>query len=279
MPHFFKWHLGLLSLFFSLTFFPLFGGFTVTPLLVDFTAKAGSEASALLMVRNTSSKDLTVDIQAKDFDIDPDGQEREQSPGSVERGCASWLSLSPVGMVSLKGGESREVRMTLDTPPRISGSYWAKVYIEESSRPEPIVQQKGDVGMTLFIRQRWEIRVHEQVPGTARIDAEVMNMALARDRAERPTLQVALENLGNSMVLCQGRLEIRDEGGELVSEQALNSTEAPNFRLYPEKERVLTTLLPPELTPGTYTALAIVEYGDEGITAGQMEFEISDEGA
>ena len=251
---------------------PLWGSFNVSPLTVEMQTEPDSSHTTALVVRNTGERPVSVEIKAFDFEMLETGLEKELENGTNPRGCAEWLSLSPSGLVDIDPGNVQEVRLTVNVPKGVEGTYWAKVAVIQASKPQPVRQTHGETTMQVFIRQRWEVRVHETISGTSKNEGDIVNM-LVNPPAEQQSHEIALhfENTGNSLLRCTGRLELRTEDGEEVDTIALGHD--GSFSVYPGTTRVLKAPLKDSLKAGHYIALAVVDFGGESLIAGELEFE------
>lgn len=265
-------HLPRFALLFCLICSPLAASFSVSPLTLELQGEPESSETTGLVVRNAGDQVLSVEIKALDFEMQPNGQEVELSLGAHKRGCAQWLHLSPSGLLDIPPGGQQDVRVTVNVPDGVEGTYWAKVAVIQASKPKPIRQTKGQTTMQVFIKQRWEVRVHQTIAGTDKVDGDIVNMLVDHLETEEPTeLALHFENTGNTLLHCLGRIEIRNEDGELVSQMPLG--DGGNFAVYPGGVRAVSSALPEDLQPGHYIALGIVDYGGEGLVAGELEFD------
>ncbi len=246
----------------------------VSPLVMDFTTPKGEAETAIIEVENTSKDPITVKIYKKDFKMEPNGQEVELEPGILQRGCAEWLTISPMGLIDITPGEKILLKATLTVPREASGTYWSKVFVEQSSKPKPIKESQGGVNMAIFIRQRWEIRVHEFTPGIQEKSGDIVDMNVSLPIEESPlSLTLDFENFGDTLLRCQGNLEIRNEDGEKIVSLPLPDN-SPYFSVYPGVTRQFSKEIKTPLAKGEYIALAIIDYEEEDLIHGAYEFTI-----
>lgn len=247
--------------------------FSVSPLLLNFQVPPGEESTQWVDVTNAGKKQLSVELYAKDFSMNTLGRESELEPGSHERGCAQWLQLAPSRPITLQPGETKKVRVSLRAPKDSDGLYYSKLYVSETSEPESMTGQQGGVRMTVFMKQRWEVRVHQEVPNTLKREGVLTDMQIERvDESQALRVKIAFDNRGNSLLRCEGRIEIRDNDGNTISTLPLGSEGI--FHLYPEMTRWVEATTDTDLTEGNYVALAIIDYGEEHLVAGELPFSV-----
>ncbi len=247
-------------------------GFSVAPLRFEFELEKGREGTASIRVSNNGEKPVSVKIYQKDFRVDPMNHEIILSPGENERGCATWISISP-SSIDLGPRERKNVRITLDVPEDARGSYWAFVFVEQLSKPTPIITSKKGYDIKIHVKPRWGVRIHENVPGTEEKKGRITDISLTPQAEETPLkIAVEFENTGNTRLHCNGRIEIRDAKGSEVERVQIGSK--GRFSVYPDGKRLVDGTLSKRLPVGDYIALAIVDYDGEELVAGELEFEV-----
>jgi len=239
--------------------------FVSAPMELHLMTGAGDRVQASVEVTNTSANPLALKLYLGDSRLEPDGRETELAPGENPRSCARWTVLRDQ-FLELAPGESKPARLELEVPAGSEGSYWTKLYIEEVSMPERSVREMGGRKYTVFMKQRLGIRLFEDVPGTGRLDATVTEVAVHEDAPGVPGVRVGVTNPGTLIARCTGKVELRDTAGKIVATLPLGSR--GEFWVYPDSRRDLSAVAPGPLAPGTYTALAIVDFGGDHLVAG-----------
>ena len=260
------------AIFFLLWACPVEAGFSVAPLRFEFELEKGRTGTASIRVSNNGEKPVSVKVYQNDFRVDLVNQDIILAPGKCKRGCAEWMSISPLNL-DLGPKESKNVRITLTVPEDAKGTYWAIVFVEQSSKPTPIRKLKGGYSFQVNVKPRWLVRIHENIPGTADKKGRITDISLS-PQAEKNPLKIAVEfeNTGNTLLRCNGRVEIRDAEGNDVETVQIGSK--GRFSVYPDGKRLVSGSLSGKLSPGDYIALAIVDYGGEELVAGELEFEV-----
>ena len=251
------------------------GTFTASPMEFHLAAEAGTRGTGSITLRNTGDRQLTLKLYLSDYSILADGSEENLPPGTLARSCAPWLALTDQ-ILELEPGEVRRVVIGLDVPHDAEGSYWAKMYIEETSQPQPSETRMGGRTYQVFLMQRVGIRIFEDVPGTENVDARITNVAVSHDDEGRPLVLVSVSNTGNMLLRCSGSVELRNSGGT-VAETLLLGTEG-KFSVFTDGKRELSAAIDMELEADTYTALAVVDFGGDHLVAGDAVFRVTSEG-
>lgn len=244
--------------------------FVVSPMELHLQASPGGGESASVTVRNTGHRPLLLKLYPSDSRFDTDGSEEEVPLGSLERSCAPWLTFD-AAVLELAPGEARLVELRFAVPAGARGSYWTKLYIEEMSQPEPFRREIARRKYQVFIKQRMGVRLFADLPGTATREALVEKVETQAEERGR-SYAVRVRNPGKTLLRCQGRVEIRDTRGEVVEAIKLGSN--GEFLVFPGAARDLSASGESRLPPGTYTALAVVDFGGEHLVAGEEVFRV-----
>jgi hypothetical protein len=245
--------------------------FVVSPLHLDFETRPGEAVTHYLTVTNTGADQITVNAYLKDFKIEPDGKDSELQPGTVNRSCSKWISVRQIFKLDPK--DKKKIPIAMSVPPDASGSYWCDVFVAQISDPKPRKLKKGEVHMVISVLRRWKIRIYATALGNEIKSGRITDMQIVPASEEKPpSLSVEFENMGNIILKCNWRVEIRDEDGQMIREALLN--EKGVFTGYPHGKRVLKAEISKKLPPGNYIALAIIDYGGEELVAGELELEV-----
>lgn len=263
----------IVSAFFFLLWAPqVQAGFSVAPLRFELEVEKGHTGTVSIRVSNNSEDPVSVKVYQKDFRVDPINQDIILPPGKYKRGCAEWLIISPSNL-DLGPKERKNVRITLAVPEDAQGTYWAIIFVEQSSKPTPIRKLKGGYSFQINVKPRWLVRLHENVPGTADKKGRITDISVKPQTGESPLkVAVEFENTGNTFLRCTGRVEIKAAEGKDVETVQIGSN--GHFSVYPDGKRLVSGTVSKRLLPGDYIALAIVDYGGEELVAGELEFEV-----
>ncbi len=254
--------------------FPAMAGYTVVPMQLKLNAKQGEIVTRTLQAENLGDEPVSIKISVNDFMKGPEGEERQVPPGTVERGCASRFSLSPRHL-DLGPHEVRDINLTMTMPDKAEGTYWGNILVSQVSKPTlSKTLKQGKASFQIFALQDMLIRVIETVPGTEHRSGVLTDMFFQKPASGSiPTVQVVFKNTGNTLLKCNGTIEIRDDTGGTVQTIPLDYGNSP-FTVYPEGTRNVYARIQKSLPAGDYIILAIIDYGGENLVAGQIEYQI-----
>ena len=250
---------------------PSRAGFVVAPMEISFEVGDGSTGTIGLQVRNTANAPLTLRLYSGDSRLEDDGSEKNLEPGVLERSCSPWVTV-PENVFEFAAGETRPIPVRLEVPAGAQGSYWSKLYFEEISAPTVSTTSRYDRTYNILMRQRVAVRIYEDVPGTGRPDAVITNVIASGAPEGTTSIQVRVENPGNTLLRCTGRVELHDGLGTVAEKLPLGA--AGRFVLFPGGSRDLTVTCTAPLAPGPWTALAVVDFGAEHLVAGDTVFDV-----
>ena len=254
---------------------PAEASFVASPMEHHLQVPAGGEGSARMAIRNTADSTITLKLYLSDSSFDTEGREQDADPGEVARSCAPWVQLQDV-LMEIAPGETRHTELRLRVPGDAAGSYWTKLYIEEIGGPAPPRTSDGERRFRVLMRQRVGIRIFQDVPGTQVLDAAVTGVQVRPSEGNGREISVKVANRGTALLRCHGHLEIRDPHGDVSEVIPLGSN--GEFWIFPGNHRSLSVASDVPLSPGTYTALAVVDFGGEHLVAGEQIFQVIAEG-
>jgi hypothetical protein len=244
--------------------------FVVSPMEHDLQVRAGQRGSSTVLVRNSGNRALTLKLYLADSRFGPDGKEKDLPLGTLERSCAPWTTLE-TELVELQPGEMRRVSLDLAPPADVRGSYWTKLYVEEISTPEPDRHELRGRTYQIYTRQRMGVRIFESVLGTEERSA-VVNRVKVDTAGEALTVILSVQNTGNALLECQGRVELRNSRGEVL--ETLQPGAKGKFFVFPGAQRELPVRSTLQLPADSYSVLAVVDYGGESLIAGEESFRV-----
>ncbi|MCX6095019.1 MAG: hypothetical protein NTY63_09415 [Candidatus Bipolaricaulota bacterium] len=187
---------------------------------------------------------------------------------TVNRSCSEWISLSR-DEATLQPGQSAEIRATVRTPTRFSGTCWSIVQAE--SRPVSL----GEVaGTQIVARPTVGLKIFVTAPGTEKAEGRVIDVQ--QTVADPLTLQAAFENTGNVQLVVVCEAQIVDRNGAVVRTLRFEESGRDYFRILPGSVRVVTLVdasgVP--LPAGVYQATVVFDFGGAGAVLGVRAFRI-----
>ena len=264
----------LLLFFIFFLSLPALAGYTIVPMQFTLSGKPGETVTCTMKAENMGEETVSIKIATKDFIKGLYGEEKQVEPGTVKRGCAGWIRISPQKL-DLAPHETRTINFSMTIPMDGEGTYWGNILVSQVSKPTlSRTIKKGGTSFQIFALQDMLIRVLVNVPGTEQKKGVITDISVKDQKTGgMTTIEVVFENQGNSLLKCNGQIQVRDENGETVRTIPLEYGHAP-FTVYPGGRRVVYGHIKEKLPPGDYILLTIIDYGGEDLVAGEMEFEV-----
>ena len=256
----------LLSLALLLSLAQAQTGVGVSPPRVLLPLAPGASATQTVVVDHPGRQGtLRVSVVLSDVLLKPDGAPLYLDPGSHPRSLVRWLSLTPLEFL-LQPQASQEVRYTVQVPPDAeAGTYWGIIFFE--SGPAQERQEGGGIGIRVRTRVGHVVYVDVgRVVRSGRIQGVRYQPPSGREGA---VLRVVFQNTGNGVLRLKGRVEVRDAQGKVVA-QAL----VPETASLPGATHEVPAPLEKPLSPGRYVVLAVLDYGEASLIAGEARLEV-----
>ena len=239
-------------------------------LAYDFDAAPGGIYEGEILVENSGDRAEEARVYARDYLFFADGSNEYGEPGSGARSNADWVSFAP-DRFTVPARGSRVVQFSVRVPADLSeaiGSFWSLVMIEGLGADAPETAPSGtdtEVGFRQVTRYGVQIATHfpggEPLPN---IDAP----SLTRDPDGTPVFSVDVANEGTSMFRPEVHLRLFALDGT-----EFGTVEGTPYRLYPGTS-VRQRLELPELEPGQYQALLILDGGGEHLFGAQYDLSL-----
>ena len=139
--------------------------FLASPMELYLSDAPGARGAASILLTNTGDAPVTLKLYMGDSRMLSTGGEEEVALGSPRRSLSSWVRLDQQ-VLDLEAGQSRRVTVDLDVPADAEGSYWSKLYIEETSAPRSAAAEQEGRRYNVFMRQRLGVRIFEDSSGS-----------------------------------------------------------------------------------------------------------------
>jgi hypothetical protein len=261
-----------LALFLELLFSQNAAALMATPMEFDILLAPGKAVSKAITVSHSGKRPMSLAVSVKDYCYNDEGRKEEFDPGIIPEGLGQWISVSPLKF-DLQPGESRPVTFTVNLPPDASGSHWSIIYITQTNKPKPTKLKKGESGLEIFTFFRSAVRVRQYDPSIKEKAGHISDMNVELNTKTAPLVaSVTFENDTKNIFRCKGYLKILNEDGEMMTKLPLHKR--GEFTSYPFRPRIVRATMKDKLSPGTYVALAVIDYGEEDLVAGELEFQV-----
>lgn len=235
-------------------------GVEVTPAKLEISVPSGATYNVPITVRNSTFDSVHIQASMVDFGVGLDGSYEFQKVGSRTNSLFRWASIRPREF-DLAGGTVQQVQLTVQLPQsqNLSGEYAGIVFFQ--TRPP---RRRG---MSVAFAVRVASKIYETIPGTVKLDGAITKMS-ASSGPRGETYRVMFKNTGNTHVYLHGQLTIQ-RGGTVVEQVAL-----ANGDLVERSGSRLLEVTGKRLEPGSYQAIATVDYGGKTETGGEIAFDV-----
>lgn len=238
----------------------------VTPPRLQFTVESGDYFEGEIEVYGAKDKDIRVKTFFLDWDFDPEGTVRFFSqPGQVERSATPWLQMTPAEFL-IPAGSKKSVRISGRVPAGTApGDYWSMFFVE--FQPYSVLQTSG-----VQISGRVGGSVTVTVPGPALRKGHIASFAIkaeANRGKQRLEANLAFVNEGDFVVEPSGYINIID-----YQNKSHGIVQISSFKVLPQSTREVQLTAELALKPGTYVAIAVLDYGGETQTGYQKVFTV-----
>jgi hypothetical protein len=192
-----------------------------------------------------------------DYTVGPTGNYLFAAPGKSPFSLSKGISVNPREF-DLEANSFVQVRFSVDVPSTASGEYSNLVFF--TTRPTRH-------GGGLSIVERIASKIYVIIPESTRIAGEVDDVK-AQTLDDGQHYLVNFRNTGNAHVYLSGRVEIK-QGGTVVDRISF-----PPGMLVERSGKRLIDAVGKKLAPGSYSVVAMVDYGGPNLVAGQANITV-----
>lgn len=235
-------------------------GLEVTPAKLEVSIPAGATYNIPITVHNSSFDPVHVQATMVDYKVGSGGDYQFQKAGGGTYSLMRWAAIKPREF-DVTPGASQQVQLTIVVPPSasLSGEYGGIVFFQ--TRPP---RKKGQA---IAFSVRIASKIYETIPGTVNTAGAITKMS-ATSGTKGETYRVTFKNTGNVHVYLRGQLTIQ-QGTSVVDTISLASGELAERG----GERLLE-VRGKHLPPGSYQAIATLDYGGKTETGGEINFDV-----
>lgn len=233
------------------------------------TLSPGSQINGTISILNDGLQPVEVRIYQTDYRFAATGENAYPEPGSLPKSNAKWLTLD-ANQLSIPTNTTLTVNYRGSVPAGASsGTFWSLIMVEQTEALLPPSKGGAPNERRAAIRTvvRHAVQVVTDLGAPAAPDLKVIGRRLEGEAGNRVFL-LDVENQGAWLARPEVSMEAFDASGTSVAKLA-----SAKVRLYPScsfRHRFDLS----NLKPGKYTALVILDNGDENVNGAQYEFEI-----
>jgi len=234
-------------------------GITVTPGKFEASIPLGTTYNVPVTVANTTPSSIHILASLSDFSLSQSGNYVFEKIGTSHYSLLRWASIRPREF-DIPPGTAQQVQLTIAMPSdqTLSGEYAGVVFFQ--TRPE---RRQGGVAFSARVAAKFYITV----PNTVKIDGAITKMTSAKAPG-RQVYRVLFKNAGNAHEYLRGQVTVQ-KAGTVVYQVPM-----PDNMLVERGGERLIELTGKSLQPGTYQAIATIDYGGKTETGGEINFEV-----
>ena len=212
---------------------------------------------------NNSADRQGFQVTFGDFSASINGKSQFSAQGTENRSCSEWLTATP-SVFELEPGETQEVSVLIDIPADSSAliARWAVAYVQ--LRPADNDGQGSGEGLKVQVNQsyRFGVYIFQTPPNATDSRGEINGLDYADDK-----FIVKMKNAGETFLRCNSYIELTS----LTTGETKRIT-TRGFTMLPALNRNTVFNIPPEMPPGRYSVLAVMDYGNrDEVEAAEME--------
>ena len=266
---------------------PAEGQVGLSTFVLDLLVSPGQTSEDVFSVVNNGEAPQYIEIEAVDWMPTGPSMQDYFAPGTLARSVSDWLEFWPAE-ARVAPGESLQVRVSVTPPASAEGCYWGMLFVKllPSSSPTDVGEMQAQVGMNVILG----VAIYAETGGGEAQGRIVGFSCEPLGPGRQMMFALEFEDTGITRLRPTGTIQIRDEEGNIVRELTL-----PQFTSLPDtaqRLQVPLTRVPserpgvenpeaiepePPLPPGTYLAVAIIDYGGAALVAAQLPFQIQEE--
>ena len=244
--------------------------FKVLPATLDFKLSKGESKSEIITVMNTSDRVESFVISTCDFTLDEKGNTVYSDPGTFDRSCANWMTVTPT-FIQLNPNQKAELNVIMKVPDEEEKTHWGMVIIRSEKEFTGQAADKDVVRAGLIITPQIAVKVLQTPPALDYKKLSVDDFYEITNTETDTVRNFAVNIVNQGDILTKCKLYLTLSNLETLSEKTI---EPLDVYLLPEISKEVMISLPVDVKPGSYSLAAIVDYGDEYDLEG-MEMEIT----
>ncbi|MES2971114.1 MAG: hypothetical protein V4702_02210 [Patescibacteria group bacterium] len=242
-------------------------GLQISPTKTDISIVAGDQRDFTIAVKNVTQGDLTVKTFINDFESDNITGNPRLLADTTKRTAYSLAEIiKGLNDFELKAQESKEIKLTAIVPANASpGAYFSAVRFTAipKNQASEATQDGGQVALTASLAHLVLI----EIPGEINEQIQLESLKFQSSGkggsfflSSPDKANLAIKNLGNGFSRPFGKVTISRFGKEVFAYD-VNNTD-PKAIVLPKSSRTLINDVKNIKSPGKYTAVASVAYGN-----------------
>ncbi len=246
--------------------------FEVAPVILEYNAEPGDNQTKVITVRNHENKKTSFLISLADFLPSITGETKTLPPNSTKRSCANWLNIN-TSFFELNPGDEIQIQIGMMVPNDQYSAAWCFLYIQPALEQSSWSAEKN-LGAGITVGGRIGVLINQSPKSNTNHSLKISNLieVTKQDSRER-VFNATIENLGDKITKSKSYLIASN----------IKTAEEKQFPpidivVFPKMSRTIELVLPNELTQGSYSLAAIVDYGSKYSLEGtQILIEVKDQ--
>jgi P pilus assembly chaperone PapD len=243
-------------------------GIAASPMQLSFDAAPGSSQTQIVTLSNPGDIPITMIAGFSDWYRDSTGSISYSAPSTLPSSCSGWLKIFPASQIVLGPQEKKEVTVMINLPPGAPAMSTNSMLLFTQLNKQEVTNKQGIV---INLAVRIGVQIYNVPQGVHKKEIEIdqfMDSLITKGEVTEKQLFLRLRNSGQ--VSAEGKASV-----ELTNMGTGSKTTLPLIMFYtlPGAVRQIKIPLSATLPPGRYSAVALVDYGeDQELRIGQLEF-------
>lgn len=230
---------------------------SLQPSILDFHLGPSATQAQAITITNLSDKKLIFQAYLADWLRDSTGGHQYFRPDTLTRSCASWIQLN-TSLIEVLPNQSQELLVRMQTPADSAGlseMKWAMLFIQSVDEQDSALKSKQ---MQAQVKEvlRLGIHIYQTPPQINLFKAKALQLNALP--ADQKAFEFVMQNTGRTMLQCKTYLELTS-----VIDGKSYKSEKSEFPVFPDGVRKTKLKIPADLPKGKYSALAILDIGED----------------
>lgn len=240
----------------------------VHPTTLNFAVANGQSETQVINLSNGSAKKVQFRLYLNDWLRDTVGGHLYYRADTLPRSCAKWISLGS-NFIELQPGQSTQLSVKIqlpDAPEETKKMKWAMLFVETVEEANSANNKQAQATVRNLLRVG--VHIYQTPPTATERAVKVIDLKPAPDMPN--TYQLSCQNTGDVMMECKSYLELAS-----LKDGSKTKLDPIEFPIFPDQRRLITFELPKNLAKGKYSALAVIDGGEDmSLEALESEIEV-----
>jgi hypothetical protein len=239
----------------------------VHPTILEYKLAGGQSESQAIHLSNGSDKKVQFRLYLNDWLRDSVGGHRYFRADTLPRSCAKWVTFDK-NFVELQPGQATDVTVKLqipDDPQAVSEMKWAMLFIETVEEQKNVTATTAQAAVRNLLRIG--VHIYQTPPSLTDKQVKVFELSAAPKSPESKepnapkepdAYRLLCQNTGQLMLECKSYLELAS-----MADGKKIKLDPVEFPVFPQQRRYVTFELPADLPKGKYSAMAVLDAGED----------------